>query len=95
MRVGLHCGPVHGIVANAGALKYALIGDTARVAARMENEGAPSMVHCSAAIARLIGLQAYDMALRPRPADPLPRRSIIIRPILFTRSATAPYRLLR
>jgi class 3 adenylate cyclase len=66
VRVGMHCGPCKGIVANLGAPKYSLIGKTARVAARMESSGAAGMVQCSAASARLIARQGHDIELRPR-----------------------------
>ena len=66
VRVGIHCGPCKGIVTNRGAPKYTLIGETARVAARMESSGAPGLIQCSAASARLIAKQALDVELRPR-----------------------------
>ena len=66
VRVGIHCGPCTGIVTNRGAPKYTLIGETARVAARMESSGAPGLIQCSAASARLIAKQALDVELRPR-----------------------------
>jgi hypothetical protein len=66
VRVGMHCGPVVGIVADRAALKYTLIGETAAVAARMESSGAAGRIQCSAASARLIAQQADDVMLRPR-----------------------------
>ena len=66
VRVGLHCGPVVGIVADRAALKYTLIGETAVTAARMESSGAAGRIQCSAAAARLIAQQAHDVMLRPR-----------------------------
>ena len=66
VRVGLHCGPVVGIVADRAALKYTLIGETAVKAARMESSGAAGRIQCSAAAARMIAQQADDVMLRPR-----------------------------
>ena len=66
VRVGLHCGPVVGIVADRTSLKYTLIGETAVTAARMESSGAAGRIQCSAAAARLIAQQADDVMLRPR-----------------------------
>ena len=72
VRVGLHCGPVAAVVA-AGGLRYALLGEAARGAARMEATGAAGRVHCSAAAAKLLMQQAPDLRLRPRgpPGGPL------------------------
>ena len=72
VRVGLHCGPVVGIVADRASLKYTLIGETAVTAARMESSGAAGRVQCSAAAARLIAQQAGDIVLLPRSAMSLP-----------------------
>ena len=72
VRVGLHCGPVVGIVADRASLKYTLIGETAVTAARMESSGAAGRIQCSAAAARLIAQQASDIVLLPRSAMSLP-----------------------
>ena len=66
VRVGLHCGPVVGIVADRASLKYTLIGETAVTAARMESSGAAGRIQCSAAAARLIAQQADDVMVVPR-----------------------------
>ena len=72
VRVGLHCGPVSAIVAERAALKYTLIGETARIASNMESTGAAGRVHCSAPAARLIAHQAHDLVLRPRTPSTAP-----------------------
>ena len=72
VRVGLHCGPVVGIVADRASLKYTLIGETAVTAARMESSGAAGRIQCSAAAARLIAQQADELMLRRRSAAASP-----------------------
>ena len=64
----MHSGPCTGIVTNHGAPKYTLVGKAARVAARMESGGAPGLIQCSAASAKLIKKQGCDIELRPRRA---------------------------
>jgi class 3 adenylate cyclase len=47
MRFGLHSGPVTAGVLRSQNARFQLFGDTVNTAARMESNGAPSMVHIS------------------------------------------------
>jgi guanylate cyclase, other len=66
MRVGLHSGPcIAGIIGKHNP-KYTLFGDTINVAARMEQNGRPGKIQCSAFTAGLIKSQDASITLLRR-----------------------------
>ena len=58
LQVGLHCGPVCGLMMGAhGGRKYTLVGDAVNVASRMESQGAAGAVQCSETFAAELGAE--------------------------------------
>ena len=52
MRVGIHCGPVHGVVIGTQQPHFTFLGDAVNIASRMESNGVPMRIHVRALSAR-------------------------------------------